>query len=154
MLLAVLLLQGCATNIYLRRDAPSPLPSPLPKTTVYVKNPELGKEFAALKKAGIVTLSNNPNCQCKLTLHKMEYVTQCGDPFIVTLITLGLVPVRVPVCSGFSYDLDTPQGRSIHNRRLPIDMRVSVWERIIGLFHSNEDVLAEGLARSREPGSK
>ena len=145
---AALLAQGCATNIYLRAEAPPRVKSS--SLTVRVTNPQLEAEYVALRTSGIFTLTTDATCDNLLTLHEMRYVTRCGTPFLVTLLTLGLVPVRVPVCSAFFYDLKTSSGETTRIRRVPLDKRVSLWERPMRLFHSNASVLAEALRRSEE----
>jgi hypothetical protein len=137
--------QGCATNFYLQKEA-GPIPVPQSRGTVFVTNPNLRKEYRIVEGSGIVHLTDNSDCPNKITLDGYKPLTMCGMPFLVSLFTLGLVPVSVPQYQDFTYTLVTPDGRQNVRFHLPVYFRYSVWEGPIGLFHSNEKTLAKALA--------
>ena len=145
LLTGLCLCQGCATNFYLESEA-RPIAKPSPGTTVFVTNPSLSEEYRILKRSGIVGLTDDPQCPNKVTLHDFQQRTQCGTPYLISFATLGVVPISLPQIEDYRYTLQTLNGTQIVRFHLPVYFRYSIWERILGVFHSDEQTLATALA--------
>lgn len=130
LLLATLLLSGCASTLCLesRRNL-----QPFQGGTqpVYVTNPELHREHEILRSSGIYQVSNLPDGARKLTLHPMQQFARCGNPLMLSALTLGIVPGFLPGAYVFEYELESNGVPTRYAHHLPLYERVSVWERLV-----------------------
>jgi len=145
LLAGVIFSNGCASSFHL--DSNSNLP-PFDGGTrpVYVANPELKREYEILRASGIYQLSPERGGARVLTLHPFRQYGRCGNPLMLTGLTLGIVPGVVPAARAFLYDLDTDGVTESWEHYLPLYERVSIWEWL--LRRDEQKVMAEALARS------
>jgi hypothetical protein len=113
---------------------------------VYVANPEMQREYLILKNSEIYSLTNQSTGARKLTLLPIKHFGRCGNPIMLTVLTIGIVPGILPSAQAFEYDLET-DGKVEHCvHPLPTYDRVSIWEWFVK--HDDDRVLAEALAWS------
>ena len=113
---------------------------------VYVINPDLSREYQILVASGIYPLTHQPEGARKITLKPIQRLYRCGNPMMMTFVTLGIVPIDLPGGQVFQYDLES-DGIGIHYyHRLPTYDRISIWEWLVR--HNEEKILAEALAWS------
>lgn len=113
---------------------------------VFVTNPELQREYEVLKASGIYQLSSNPSSPLRLTLHPIRQYGRCGNPLMLTGLTLGIVPGVVSATHAFQYDLESDGKVQELNHRLALYERVSLWEHFVR--HDDNAMLAEALTWS------
>jgi hypothetical protein len=113
---------------------------------VYVTNPEMHREYEILKASAIYRLSNEPEGARKLTLRPIQHLGRCGNPLMLSFVTLGIVPGFLPGAQVFEYDLETDGQVERYAHHLPIYERFSSWEWFV--FRRGETTLAKALAWS------
>jgi hypothetical protein len=114
--------------------------------SVFVTNPEMQREYSILKNSEIYPLTNQPAGARKLTLLPIKHFGRCGNPIMLTILTIGIVPEVLPSAQVFEYDLET-DGKIEHCvHPLPTYDRVSIWEWFAN--HDDDKVMAEALAWS------
>ena len=138
------LLQGCATNCYLPRST-GPIPAIEPDLTAFVTNPELEPEMGILRQSGIVRLTDDPHAPVQLTLRACQIHPRCGMPCLASALTLGVIPVAMPASCTYAFTLETPDGARVVRYELSMYERLSIWERIFRIFHSNVETQAMAL---------
>lgn len=119
---------------------------------VYVTNPEMRPEYDILKASGIYRLTSQTNGARYLTLQPIHEYGRCGNPLMLSGVTLGIVPGVLPAARTFEYDLETDGFVEPCVHFLPLYERFSIWEWLVP--HHEQKVLAEGLAwsaRERPP---
>ena len=113
---------------------------------VYVSNPEMHLEYEILKASAIYQLSSQPEASQKLTLRQIKHGFRCGNPMMIAVVTLGIIPGYLPGRLSFEYDLEADGKVESYVHRLRTYERISIWE---GLVISNEKkTLAKALAWS------
>jgi hypothetical protein len=66
---------------------------------------------------------------------------------LFSALTLGIIPVTLPVGCAFDYDLDTDGIVQRYSHELSLRMRVSIWEWLV--IQDERQVLAAALAKSQ-----
>jgi hypothetical protein len=113
---------------------------------VYVTNPEMAREYAILKASGIYLLSGQPDGARRLTLYPVGHYFRCGNPLLLSGLTLGIIPGFLPGGRVFDYDLETDGVSERYVHHLPVWERFSIWEWL--LQRDEDKVLAEALVWS------
>ncbi len=113
---------------------------------VYVMNPELHREYQILQASGIYLLSSHREAARLLTLHPVRQYGRCGNPLMLTMLTVGIVPGVLPAARAFNYDLKTDGQTETCEHHLPLYERFSIWEWLVR--RDDRKVLAEALAWS------
>ncbi len=119
---------------------------------VYVTNPQMGREYQILKASGIYQLSDRPQSARRLTLRPIHQYGRCGNPLMLSAITLGIIPGVLPAARTFEYDLDNGTGVESYVHHLPLYERFSIWEWLVR--RDEQKVVSEALAwssRQRRP---
>ena len=140
-----LFLIGCTGNIrYIESDASAP-PNP---SKAYVTNPELEKEVEILRASGLYTITADPDAPTRITLHPlMERPGGCGNPYLATYLTLGLVPAAMPADYVFAFTIEDRRGPRQVKHWLRMDYTVSLWESF-KIFHDENEELGKALRAS------
>lgn len=141
----LILFAGCASTIHLTSHG-HPRPDAGAKLVVDVTNPELSHELAILQASGIYGFTDREQGASRLTLHEIHHFGGCANPLMLTIITLGLVPGRLPGAYEFSYDLRTGGSSETLMHRLPLYERFSIWEHLI--HQDSTQIFAEALRNS------
>ena len=152
-ILLLLLCQGCATNAYLKTPHKDSA-RPLKPTMVYVTNSNSSPERAILERSGIFEITTDPQCPNRVTVDEFHPRIGCGMPFMGPIVTLGILPGSAPMASHFQFKMSTPSETNRISYRLPVYLRMSIWERLFRLWHSNEKVLATALNQAANPKSQ
>ena len=113
---------------------------------IYVTNPEMYREYKILQKSGIYHISNQPDLPLRLTLHPIYQYGRCGNPLMLTIFTLGIVPGYLPGAYVFEYDLETDGVVERRAHHLPLYERFSIWEWVVK--RDKDKQFAEALAFS------
>ena len=152
LLVAVIAVTGCASTVYMESkkglDRFHGGPQP-----VYVTNPELHREYDILRASGIYQISPKADGTRSLTLRPIRQFPRCGNPLMLTIFTLGLVPGYLPGAYAFEYDFQTDGVRELYTHHLPLYERFSAWEWL--MIRSEKNTFAMALAWSipeRKPG--
>jgi len=107
------------------------------KKEAFILNPELSKEFKIFKKSGIYKIvdDSSNNSALKIKLYPMGRSFVCGQPVIVSLFTLGQVPVILPDRYQYQFD-EFSKTDTIHRRQeLLLATRVWFWDMFV--FNKN-----------------
>jgi hypothetical protein len=113
---------------------------------VYVTNPELRREYEILKASGVYELSNQPAGAAQLTLHPLCQYGRCGNPLMLSFLTLGILPGTIDGAYVFEYDLEADGVVERYTRHLPLFERFSVWEHLVK--RDEEKLFGKALAWS------
>lgn len=142
---------GCASTLQLRAVKPSNTASE-EKLTVYVTNPELSREYEILKRSKIYLISEDREIRTSITLHPIKRQFSCGNPLILSGITLGLIPGYLPAGTEFEYELTDSGKTETYSHFLLMYERFSIWEHFV---KSDEiEVMSQALRSSkREPSN-
>ena len=139
------LLTGCRSTLCVySRDAVEPIP-PDPRP-VYVTNPDLTREYEILKASGIYRLSYHSTDARLLTLKPLRQSARCGNPLLLSALTLGIIPGWLPGNYAFEYELKMDGAVQRWAHALPVYERFSIWEWLVR--RDNDAVLAKALAHS------
>jgi hypothetical protein len=143
-MIAAIFLTGCENLCLESRCRRVPAES----RPVYVTNPELSPEYGILRASHIYPITSNSNGVSRLTLKPLAHGGGCGLGILLTVYTLGIVPVEFHDRYGFLYDLETDGvvDRRVHH--LPVYSRISIWDALLKPFHPQKRILAKALARS------
>ncbi len=136
---------GCATSIHIHKNTLKE-PTSIKAQPVFVKNPEMEREFKILSESGIYQISNTPDNVPKLTLLPIRQGPRCGNPLMLTIFTFGLIPSCMPGAYTFEYELETETGKERFIHHLPIYERFSIWERL--LFQNKKSIFSTALKHS------
>jgi len=147
LLLATALLSACTSTIHVDAGKSELKRSGGAVASVYVTNRERAPEYQILRSSGIYRISSTPEGVNRLTLHEIKYLPVCGNPFLVTLFTLGLIPVELPAPCIFRYELETNGKVEEVEHHLPLYERYSIWEW--PLKWNQTGVYARALATSK-----
>jgi hypothetical protein len=145
LLLAVIFSTGCASTLHMGSKR-QPQRFDGGARPVFVTNPELKREYEILQASGIYHLSTEQEEARILTLHPIRQYGRCGNPLMLTGLTLGIVPGAVPAARAFVYDLKTDGVVETYEHPLPLYERVSIWEWL--LRRDEQKPMAEALAWS------
>lgn len=143
----LLLISGCETNRYAElgyRFAAVPAVKP----RAFVENPELETEFKLLTYAELYDLSGDPTTTVHIVLKKMKTFGVCGNTLFPLVFTLGLIPVST--CEffppEFRFSVRDATGEQHYSYKLTHTyLRISVWERGLGLFANEPELLGKVL---------
>lgn len=141
----ILLLTGCGSTLVLQSQRTQPAIT-VDRPAVFVRNPQLAREYAILRDSGIYQITQDKDCPARVTLHPIRCYGACGQPLLIGAMTLGIVPVPIPAGMEFLYELETPLGIERCGHRLALSRRFSIWEWLIP--ENEEQVIAEALAKS------
>ena len=128
--IASTLLVGCRSTLilekkrFLQQFPHDPIP-------VFVTNPEMKREYGILQGSGIFVLTSDTNCTRRVTLNSLQEVYGCGNGIILSLATVGVIPVIFETGYGFSYDIETADVVMRRDHSLRLYSRVSIWEWLI-----------------------
>jgi hypothetical protein len=142
-LFSLLLFSGCASTVCMesKRNLQRFDGGDRP---VFVTNPELSQEHELLRASAIYPLARHPDGARRLTLHPLRQYARCGNPLMLSGLTLGIIPGILPGERVFEYELETDGVMESYTHHLPVYERISVWEWLV---RDNDDkVLAEALA--------
>lgn len=143
------IITACTSNQYLVKPDGTDNFSPA-KESVFVANKELTEQFSILEKSAIYNLVDSGETDKKLKLVSLGRHPTCGLPYLVTLYTLGLLPVSTETKHYFIYDLQQGDVTHTYVHDVTVKTRVSIWEWFAKPFtDSDEDLLAEGLSLSK-----
>jgi len=79
-----------------------------------------------------------------LTLRPLHHGFRCGNPLILSMLTVGIIPGILPAGLTFDYDLETDGTVEHCARSLPLYERSSIWECLLFL-HDDQKIMAKGL---------
>src|ERR1043166_1073917 len=145
-LLAVMAaLSGCTSTAYVNSKVHLQPFSGGTRPT-YVTNPELHREYEILCASGIYQLSSDREGARRLTLLPLKQYGRCGNPLMLSALTLGIVPGFLPGAYVFEYDLESDGAVERYEHLLPVYERVSIWEWLVRC--DRQKVFAEALAWS------
>lgn len=151
------LLQSCTTSYHAVADKKTVLVAHEPSSEilslpVYVKNPELAYEYTIFKKSGRFTEVGEKEAKAVITLNRFESMPTCGNPLIVSMFTLGTIPVSLPYGGIYSFTAQSREQSQTYKFWLESEERTSIWEWIFKPFSSQEKALGESL-KSAKPSS-
>ena len=140
------LLAGCTTNYYLVDEmADQPLQH-YPETVVVQPSAD-AEAMQMLQQSAIY--HNDPQAEVTLQDATLIYYPACGNPLLVSGMTLGLLPVSIPDSVRLVYTLNHGGHTQIYAHDIWMESRTSVWEWLFTPFVGTEsEVWAEGLQRS------
>lgn len=142
--LLVSLLTGCASNLYYQSPHPPPALDLAP--AAYVENPELVSELEILKRSGLFRISADPSVGKRIELTEIESLPGCGMGVMLTPLSFGLLPGRVPRMHAYRFvEKDGPIVRE-HSYMLEVMQKYSLYEFFKFWRPSSEKVLAAVLA--------
>ena len=113
---------------------------------VFVSNPELHLEYEILKASAIYRLSSQPEASQKLTLRPIKHGFRCGNPMMIAVVTLGIIPGYLPGSLSFEYNLEADGKVESYVHHLPTYERFSIWEWLV--ISNEKKTLAKALAWS------
>ena len=145
LLLMAIVFSGCASTVHLESERKlhrfdSGIQS------VFVTNPDSQSEYRILAASGIYRLVDESDGAPKLTLHPIRHHFRCGNPLLLSGITLGIRPGYLPAPKTFEYDLEIDGVAKRYTHHLRMYERFSIWEWLVRQVE--DQVLAEALAWS------
>jgi len=101
-----------------------------PRTTAYVTNPELKKEYSILVRSKIfnVTTDSLDNSAIKIKLFPLQRKLACGQPIVLTLLTLGQIPVLLPDNYRYTFQEIYPGDSQFKSFDLHVATRYWFWD--------------------------
>ncbi len=140
------LLAGCTTNYYLVDEmADQPLQH-YPETVVVQPSAD-AEATQMLQQAALYR--RDPQADVSLHDAKLLYYTRCGNPLLVSGMTLGLLPVSIPEGGRLVYRLQRDGQSVIYAHDIWVESRTSVWEWLFTPFADSEnEVWQQGLQRA------
>lgn len=145
-LLCAFLLSACSNHIY--------LPSSFDEAEygnnllVYVENPELKREYEILKFSKIFELSPDSSIENKVILNELHPMLFCGNPLVLTTITLGLIPGSVPDDYLYSFKLKGGDTEVEYSYTLRVISKYSIYESLKFWRPTDDEILAQALNQS------
>lgn len=127
LIVAILLIQGCTSNLYLGESGLFKSDVNESKLLVYVTNAN-HKNYDVLKRAGIYELSSDEFVSTSLTLLDEDLYLRCGNPMLGAIVTLGILPGYIDASEGFRYSLEEKGLKTEYIHNLHIYQRISIWE--------------------------
>jgi hypothetical protein len=142
-----LFLTGCATNYYVNEDN-YPAPKNYEKISVYVTNPE-HEAYEVLKKSEIYDLTDDISSANKLTIVNLFGRWKCGNPYLGTVFSGGLLPSGMPNTNNLVYSLESEGITKVYKHKLEYWDRYSIWENALKPFaYSKQGAQAKALSLS------
>lgn len=143
-LLIVILLQGCASNLYLGTKSEDS--RHWPPVTVAVTNPD-HPNFEILKRSGIFEISESEETINKVTLLDSEIMFSCGNGLIPPMFTLGILPGYMSEGERFMYTVESDGAKQTEEYYLDMYSRHSIWEWLIKPFRPSDiEIAARALS--------
>lgn len=144
-LLLTLFLQGCTSNLYVKKDTFSMADGASRPKVVYVINPN-HNNMAVLKKSEIFQLSEESAEVAQLELLDTPRSLYCGNGLIGPLLTLGVIPGGVFESEEFIYTITENHKQNRYSHHLNLWRRVSIWEWFAKPFTGDDvEVKAQAL---------
>ncbi len=140
---------GPTSNLYPTKPL-QPLSVRYPGGKVVVRNPELSEELKILRTSGVFEIVSSDNATRVVELRPRQADGVCGNPLLVTFVTVGLVPATVSNPSTFSFRLEENGTVSERQFRLEAERRVSLVQWVFKPFHSEPRTLGAILASEYE----
>jgi len=138
---------GCGTAHIYPSGPLDELAGSRPGGRASVANPELSEELAILETSGVYELVPAGHGDPVIRLEPRFTIGVCGNPILLTIVTFGLIPATVPYGSIFTYTVEAPDGTvDAHVFRLSGETRISPFQYVMGLFHSDTEALGRMLA--------
>lgn len=147
------ILQGCTSHLYVH-DPDSHIAQPKSlKPIVFVTNPD-HRNNHILELSQIYELTSDSGASKRLTLLDGEKYTQCGNPIISAVLTLGFVPAYLEEPEEFRYSIEDSGVKKEYTHYLRLYERYSLWEWFFDPFAPEEDkVRAKALSVSKRQPS-
>ncbi len=143
------IITACTSNQYLVKPDGAENFSPI-KESVFVVNKESTEQFSILEKSAIYNLVDPGETDKKLKLVSFGRHPTCGLAYLVSMYTLGLLPVSTETKHYFIYDLQQGDVTRTYVHDVIVKTRVSIWEWFAKPFtDSEEELFAEGLSLSK-----
>jgi len=97
------------------------------KKKAYVINPELSKELKILEKGRVFELTPDSldKSALQIRLNPLKHNLACGQPVLVSLVTLGQLPVLLP--DRYQYSFDEINGRDTIQRKYELKIASRYW---------------------------
>jgi hypothetical protein len=97
-----------------------------PKRTVYIADQSLQKEMKILADSQLFTfIKDSTKADLKIRLYPLEKAIACGQPMIISMLTLGQLPVIFP--DKYYYRFDEIEKDKITTRKLELKIAQRVW---------------------------
>lgn len=137
---------GCGTsNLYAARPLLR-LETPHPGGRAFVTNPQLVEEYEILAASGIFDLVEHGPAPKSVRLHRMQRDFVCGNPYLLTVFTLGLIPATVPAGVTFSFSATESGETADYQFHLDAERRISPLQYPFKPFLSEQRTLGSVLA--------
>jgi hypothetical protein len=96
------------------------------KPIVYILNDSLKKEYAILKSSELFEIiSDSTKAHIKIKLHPIERAFVCGQPIVVSMMTIGQLPVYLP--DRYFYRFDEIENGKTLERKLELKITKRIW---------------------------
>lgn len=141
------LLIGCATSY---RNFPEERRAARlegPRIEACIRNPDLTREYRILLAAEIYRIHNASDCRSTITLRKMQASPNLLEALgrLVSLFTLGVLPVEIYEAYVFSYQLHSADELQEHHYTIFVRARRSVWDNFRKPFVNEDAIFGRSL---------
>lgn len=126
-IILISLLSSCYTyKVYPKAYRSLDMPSHPIK--VYVENPSLKKEYKILRTSGLFEFTDLNNANITIHLDSLERFYVCGQPLIVSAMTLGQLPIHMP--DRYIFRFEERKGNQVieHTLELQVAKRIWYWD--------------------------
>lgn len=97
-----------------------------PKRSAYVMNDTLKKELEILRSSDLFEIiTDSTKADLNVKLYPIEQSFVCGQPFVITMLTVGQLPVTLP--DRYLYKFDEIENGNITERKLDLKIAQRVW---------------------------
>ena len=148
--LVALLALGCGTADLYPAASLQRLSRQHPGGRAFVANPELFEELEILRASGIFELVSQDETSRVIRLHPREHEFVCGNPFLLTIFTFGLMPALVPANSTFLFTVEENGIILEHRFFLAAENRISPLQYLFKPFRNDARTLSSILASEYE----
>ena len=104
------------------------LPAPTNPIKAYVVNPDLKKEYYILQASGIFELTDLSEADITIRLDSLQRSYVCGQPIVVSAMTLGQLPVYMPDRYTFRFEEQKGDEIIVHALELQVAKRIWFWD--------------------------
>ncbi|WP_131494651.1 hypothetical protein [Flavobacterium aquatile] len=97
-----------------------------PKRSAYIVDKSLKKELKILSKSELfVIVEDSTKADLKIKLYPLEKSFACGQPLMVSMLTIGQLPVILP--DRYSYHFDEIENGKITERKMELRIAQRIW---------------------------
>nr|WP_086939944.1 hypothetical protein [Thaumasiovibrio occultus] len=145
-LVALLFLSGCSSNLYLAGESNTLTPEQTVQKVFVTNAAQQPDEYAILQQSGLYQFVAASETEHHLTLMPNTHIPMQFEYSMLEVVGLGLIPVTYEYHDIFAYEMAYQGNVAEYRHTTPIVERVSIWESLLTPFSDDRDTLiARGL---------